>query len=957
MKTKKAPSLSKNPLIELSELGQSVWFDYIKKSLIESGELARMIEHDGLMGVTSNPSIFEKAIAGSNDYDADLAAERANCFRDPKGVYERLAIRDIQAACDVLSGVYTSTKRRDGYVSLEVAPTLAHDTQGTLEEARRLWKTVQRPNLMVKVPATPAGVPAIEKLISEGINVNVTLLFAVDAYLAVARAYVRGLEAFAKKGGPVARVASVASFFVSRIDTALDPLLDLKMKTAPTNAQRELAGMLRGKAAIANAKLAYAEYEKLLATKEWQKLAKRGAMPQRLLWASTSTKNPRYRDVVYAEELVGKDTVDTMPPQTFEAFRDHGRARATLNEGVDDARATLDAIDGLGVDFGAVTSKLLDDGVALFADAFEKLIGAVRAHAKPVDGPRLCAELPTGLASAVDATLAGWANGNKTRRLWNKDASLWTNGDEAQWLGWLDIVDQQRGELAKFAKLANELKGGAFKHCLLLGMGGSSLGPEVLKYTFGKHKGFPELLVLDSTDPQQLRAFEKQIDYAKTIFIVASKSGSTLEPNIFKQYFFERAKEELGAERAGAQFIAITDPGSNMQKVAEADHFGRVFFGVKTIGGRYSVLSDFGMIPAAISGIDVATLLERAAEMARACGPEVAPKSNPGVMLGAILGTAARMGRDKLTIVASPSLSHLGAWLEQLIAESTGKEGKAIVPLEGEELAHPDAYGDDRVFVYLSVAADIDAKQRKRLAALEAAGQPVVRIELADTYDLAAEFFRWEIATAVAGEVLGIHPFNQPDVEASKLETKKLTSAYEETGSLPSEAPFFTEGGIALFTDERNAAELRAATKKPSLVGYLHAHFGRVRPGDYVALLAYVEMNPANEQHLAATRLRIRDSKRVATCLGFGPRFLHSTGQAYKGGPQSCVVVQITCDDARDLGVPNQKYTFGVVKAAQARGDFAVLAERGRRALRVHLGKDVKKGLAKLGEAIKKALR
>lgn len=953
--TAPAPALTKNPLLELPELGQSVWYDSIRKSFLESGELARLIERDGLLGVTSNPSIFEKAIAGSTDYAADLAAERGNCARDPKGVYERLAIRDIQAACDAFAGVYKATKCRDGYVSLEVAPTLAHDTTGTLEEARRLWRAVKRPNLMIKVPATPAGVPAIERLIGEGINVNVTLLFGVTEYVAVARAYQRGLAAYAKKRGNVARVASVASFFVSRIDTAVDPLLEARAKSARTNAERELALALRGKAAIANAKLAYAEYHKLFATKEWQALARKGALPQRLLWASTSTKNPAYRDVVYAEELIGRDTVDTMPPQTVDAFRDHGRARITLTQGVDDARATLDALENLGVDFGGVTKQLLDEGVKLFADAFAKLLDAVRAHAKPAEGPRLAAELPSGLAHAVDATLASWTTEDKTRRLWNKDPSLWTNADENQWLGWLDIVAKQQTELAKFETLANEVRG--FKHCLLLGMGGSSLCPEVLKYTFGKQKGCPELLVLDSTDPQQLRAFEKKIDYAKTLFVVASKSGSTLEPNIFKAYFFTRAVEELGAERAGAQFVAITDPGSNMQKVAENDRFGRIFYGVKTIGGRYSALSDFGLVPAAISGIDVKTLLARASDMATACGPDVAPGANPGVRLGAILGTAARMGRDKLTIVTSPAVRRLGAWLEQLIAESTGKRGKAIIPLESEELAAPEFYGDDRVFVYLSVSGDADPKQQKKLAELANAGQPVVKIELVDTFDLAAEFFRWEIATAVAGEVLGIHPFDQPDVEASKIETKKLTSAYEETGSLPSEIPFFEGDGVELYTDEKNALELRDAAQKRSLAGYLRAHFERIRPGDYVALLAYVEMNPKHEELLAKTRLRVRDAKHVATCLGFGPRFLHSTGQAYKGGPASGVVLQITADDARDLQVPGAKYTFGVVKAAQARGDFAVLAERGRRVLRVHLAKDVKKGLEKLDEAVKKALR
>jgi transaldolase/glucose-6-phosphate isomerase len=942
MKTKQAATqtLSKNPLIELAELGQSVWYDSIRKSWIEAGELSRLIAEDGLRGVTSNPSIFEKAIAGSNDYAADLAAERANCARDPKGVYERLAVRDIQAACDAFAGVYRSTKCRDGYVSLEVSPELAHDTAKTLAEARRLWKTVARPNLMIKVPATRAGVPAIEALIGEGINVNVTLLFGVAEYVAVAKAHLRGLAAFAKKRGNVARVASVASFFVSRIDTALDPLLEARAKDAKTDAERELAVALRGRAAIANAKLAYAEYEKLLRTKEWQALAKRGAQPQRLLWASTSTKNPAYRDVVYAEGLIGRDTVDTMPPATVDAFRDHGRARATLSEGVDDARATLDALERLGIDFDALTAKLLDDGVRLFADAFAKLLDAVRAHAKPAPGPRLAAELPQGLARAVDATLASWTEQGKTRRLWNKDASLWTGGDEDRWLGWLDIVAQQCGELAKFEKLASEIRASRFEHCLLLGMGGSSLCPEVLKYTFGRTKGFPELLVLDSTDPQQLASFEKKIDYAKTLFVVASKSGSTLEPNIFKAYFFTRAVEELGAERAGAQFVAITDPGSNMQKVAESDRFGRIFYGVKTIGGRYSALSDFGLVPATIAGIDVKTLLERAADMARACGPDAAPSQNPGVALGAILGTAARMGRDKLTIVTSPSVRRLGAWLEQLIAESTGKQGKAIIPLDGEELARQDVYGDDRVFVYVSVAGDDDAKQAKKLAALAAAGQPVVRVELVDTLDLAAEFFRWEIATAVAGEVLGIHPFDQPDVEASKLETKKLTAAYEETGSLPAEEPVFVGDGVALYTDARNAAELREAVNKDSLAGWLRAHLARIRPGDYVALLAYVEMKKRHEQALEQTRLRVRDAKHVATCLGFGPRFLHSTGQAYKGGPNSGVVLQITCEPAREIEVPGSRFGFGVIAAAQARGDFDVLASRKRRALRIHLGSD-----------------
>ncbi|MBK8178145.1 MAG: bifunctional transaldolase/phosoglucose isomerase [Planctomycetes bacterium] len=956
------PVRAANPLLALAKLGQSAWLDFIRKDLLDSGELARLVAEDGLKGVTSNPAIFEKAIAGSKDYEADLALRRLECGRDPKAVYEELAVADIQRAADLLAGVYKASRRVDGYVSLEVSPHLARDTKATLAEARRLWKAVDRPNLMIKVPATKQGLPAIQRLIAEGINVNVTLLFSVESYLAVARAHMAGLAERAQKKHDVSKVASVASFFISRIDSAVDEALEKAAQEDKSPGLRDLALSLRGKAAIACAKLAYAEYEKLLSGKAWRKLARRRAMPQRLLWASTSTKNPAYADVLYAEGLIGPETVNTLPPQTLAAFRDHGRARVTLTAGVAEARASLREIEHCGVVLEKVSERLLEQGVVLFQESFDKLLEAVKRQALVPSGgnARLAAQLPPELAAAVDAGLEEWRTGGKLARLWNGDATLWTGADESKWLGWLGIVDQQLAEIGKFEKLAREMRESRFKHCLLLGMGGSSLCPEVLKYTFGKQKGYPELLVLDSTDPQQIRAFEKRIDYDSTLFVVASKSGSTLEPNIFKAYFHARAKEELGTYRAGSQFIAITDPGSQMQRVALEDGFGRIFFGLKSIGGRYSALSDFGMVPAALCGLDVRGLLERAAEMSRACGPAVDPRDNPGARLGLILGTAAKQGRDKVTLVASSSVQRLGAWLEQLIAESTGKLGRALIPLEAEALGSPKHYGTDRVFVYLSVRGDDDSAQAKALQKLEQAGHPVVRIELRDTLDLAAEFFRWEIATAVAGAVIGINPFDQPDVEASKIATKQLTAACEETGSLPAEKPLWSGEGVELYTDGANAAALSAALggkSRPKLADWLRAHFGRVAPGDYVALLAYLDMNPAHERELAALRHTLRDEKRAATCLGFGPRFLHSTGQAYKGGPNTGVVLQITCDDAKDLDVPGSKLSFGVVKAAQARGDFAVLAERGRRALRVHLGPDVKRGLKTLRAATQKALR
>jgi transaldolase/glucose-6-phosphate isomerase len=569
---------------------------------------------------------------------------------------------------------------------------------------------------------------------------------------------------------------------------------------------------------------------------------------------------------------------------------------------------------------------------------------------------RLKTSLPESLAAEVKTAIGEWQSGGKMQRFWQRDATLWTGDDEAKWLGWLDITEEQIAHPVELRNLAKEVWSAGFKDVLLLGMGGSSLGPEVLRLTFGKIAGYPDVHVLDSTDPAQVKAFENKIDIARTLFIVSSKSGSTLEPNIFKQYFFERVKQAVGADKAGSHFIAITDPGSKMQQVAEGDRFRHIFFGRASIGGRYSALSHFGMVPAAVMGVDIKKFLDRAQEMVRACGPSAPVEENPGAVLGIILGTAARNGRDKLTIISSPDISDLGAWLEQLVAESTGKLGKGIIPVDREELAAPEAYANDRVFAYIHTKHATDVRQDAKVAALEEAGHAVLRIAMADVYDLGAEFFRWEIATAVAGCILGINAFNQPDVEASKIATRNLTSEYEKTGSLPAEKSVVDDDGIRLFTDEKNAADLaRAAGSDKSLAGYLKAHLGRVGAGDYFAVLGFIQMNAEHERKLQAIRHAVRDRKHVATCLGFGPRFLHSTGQAYKGGPNSGVFLQVTCDDTLELPVPQQKYSFGAVKAAQARGDFQVLAERGRRALRVHLG-HVDAGLVTLTAAVQKAL-
>ncbi|MEO7145806.1 MAG: bifunctional transaldolase/phosoglucose isomerase [Bryobacteraceae bacterium] len=927
-----------NPLKQLLDYGQSVWLDYIRRGLITSGDLKKYIDDDGLRGMTSNPAIFEKAINGSNDYAEILKKLEQEGVTDPVKLFERLEIGDIQDAADILRPIYDQTKGADGYVSIEVSPYLGRNTKGTIEEARRLWGLVNRPNIMVKVPGTVEGVPAVHQLTSEGVNINITLLFAVEMYQAVAEAFIAGLEQRAKNGAPVSGIASVASFFVSRIDSALDPIFAAKPESQH----------LVGKIAIANAKLAYQRYKETIGGARWKALEAKGALRQRLLWASTGTKNPKFSDILYVAELIGPDTVNTMPPSTLDAFRDHGRPRRSLDDDVEAAYNSIESMTKLGLSLKDTTDKLVDDGLRLFSEAFDKLLNALDTRCKVGFKPKLTGQtykLADSAAQAVKASLDAWLAAGKVRRMWARDASLWTGTDESSWLGWLTITEDQIAHAHHLQDIAAKIKSGGFTDVLLLGMGGSSLAPDVMSRTFGRLDAFPRLHVLDSTDPAQIRAVEASVDPKKTLFIVSSKSGSTLEPNIFRDYFFERSG------RDGSRFLAITDPNSGLQREAEKDGFRQVFFGWPSIGGRYSALSDFGMVPSAVMGVDAVKFLDRTEEMVHACTSCVAPDHNPGVVLGTILGTLAKQGRDKVTLVASPAIHSLGAWLEQLLAESTGKQGNGLIPVDQEPLGDPSVYGNDRVFAYERFTPQPDAAQDAAIDALEKAGHPVVRIAVDDRYDLGQEFFRWEIATAVAGSILGINAFNQPDVEASKVATRELTSAFEKSGALPPETPILEEGGVRLFTDAANAQALAdEAGKDRTIAGYLRAHVNRLGAGDYFALLAFIQMNDAHLQALQKVRVAIRDRKKVATCLGFGPRFLHSTGQAYKGGPNSGVFLQITCDDAEDLPVPGHKYTFGIVKAAQARGDFQVLANRNRRALRIHLGRgaDVAQALASL---------
>jgi transaldolase/glucose-6-phosphate isomerase len=921
-----------NRLKDLQRFGQSVWLDFLSRPLFRSGDLEKLIETDGVRGMTSNPSIFEKSLAKGTDYDDEIA-HYVGKGEDVGAIFRHLSVEDIKQAADIFKPVYAETKGGDGFISIEVSPYLAMDTDGTIAEARSLWAEIARPNLMVKVPGTKPGVPAIRALIEAGLNINVTLLFARSAYAAVAEAYIAGLEARAAKGEDVANVASVASFFVSRIDSKVDAVIDAQGGDALKT--------LRGKVAIANAKLAYQQYKTFFSGPRWEKLATKGARPQRLLWASTGTKDKSYPDTLYVDTLIGHDTVNTMPPETMDAFRDHGTAADTIETDVAGAQKVLDDLKASGISLDAITDALVIDGVDQFAQAADKLYGALAAkRAKILGGglAKLTLTLSDEAQKEVDAAIK--AHGDAGRRMWAHDKSLWTGADEDKWLGWLDIAKRETDDLPRLAEFTKWAQG--FSDAVLLGMGGSSLCAEVLSDVFGSKPGSPKLHVLDSTDPERIATVRDAVDLPRTLFIVSSKSGTTLEPNILNAYFQEQVK-------APRQFVAVTDPGSALEKTAKEEDFARVFFGDPAIGGRFSVLSKFGLVPAAAMGLDVGRLLDDTQRMVTSCAAMSPPAHNPGVKLGLALGAlATKCGRDKITIVPSKALASAGLWLEQLIAESTGKKGKGLIPIAGEPLAGPETYGKDRVFVHLHLAGTEDSAAQLR--ALSDAGHPVIRLDIEDSYQIGQAFFLFEVAIALAGAVIGINPFNQPDVEAAKIKARELTDKFEETGTLDKQVPLFAAKDLTLYTGG-NAGQHDGTT----LVEILRGLFARIKEGDYFAILAYLEQTPAHEAPIQAIRLKLRDKKKVATCAEFGPRFLHSTGQAYKGGPNTGVFLVITHHSEDDLSIPGRTATFGTVEMAQAMGDCAVLAERGRRLLRVHLH-DEEAGLRELGEAIDAAL-
>ena len=886
-----------NPrLSALAAKGTSPWLDQIRRSLTQGGELRRMVEEDVLRGVTSNPAIFEKAILGSPDYDEQIE-QLARDGALARAIYQDIAIQDVQEAADLLRSVFDDLDGYDGYVSLEVDPDLAFDCDRTIAQAREYWSRVDRPNAMIKIPGTSEGLPAIERAIYEGINVNVTLLFSVEAYATVAEAYIKGLERRRAEGKDL-DVRSVASFFVSRVDSEVDKRLEAAGRTD-----------LQGQAAVANARAAYRRFEEIFRGERFADLLAAGAHVQRPLWASTGVKNPNYTETKYVEELVGPDTVNTMPMQTLLACAE--RLEVTGETVREDPAPVLDALAEAGIDMDDVTDQLLREGIDAFVTPMEKLLAGIEAKREAIFTGRpetIDSSLPDDLEPMI-AELVGRAQEERVpRRIWSKDDTLWGPAGQAEVadrLGWLNAHETYGEQIDDLEAFAREAAEAGYTDTLLLGMGGSSLAPEVLRRSFGEvlHDRL-RLHVLDSTDPGAVLAQQRALDLEHTLFVVSTKSGGTIETISLFEHFWSLRPH-------GEQFVAITDAGSSLEALAEERGFRRTFRNDPDVGGRYSALTYFGLVPAALMGVDLDSLLEGAGVAAEACSVGSTSEGNSGLWLGVSLGALALQGRDKLTFVVDDPIASFGLWVEQLVAESLGKQGKGAMPVTAEPVGAPPDYGDDRVFCYLRDMEAPNEALDEQVKALAGAGQPTVTLSAGGPGDLGRIFFFAEFATAVAGWALGINAFDQPDVQVAKDTTGDIL------GSLgPGDEP-----------DEPDDADDDA----------LRALIGEAGPGDYVALLGF--MAPSAEVDAAVAELRgvIRDATRAATTFGYGPRYLHSTGQLHKGGPASGRFLVLVHDGPEDLEIPGKPYTLRVLKNAQAFGDLQTLRARGRKAEKLRL--------------------
>jgi len=927
--------------------GQSLWLDTISRDMIAGGELRRLVSEVGIRGVTTNPDIFQKALATSRLYD-EAIGKLAGLGNSTLEIYEALVVEDVRKAADILRPVWEKSGGEDGYVSLEVSPHLAHDAVATMEEADRLWRAVNRPNLMIKVPATAAGVVAVEELIAQGINVNVTLLFSLRTYREVMEAYAAGLRRRAKRDLDLRSVRSVASFFVSRIDTAVDKMLAARVTNLP-QPQGEEAARLFGKAAVASAKLAFAEFERFFSGTGFAKLRAAGANVQRPLWASTSTKNPLYPPLAYVTPLIGRGTVNTVPRATLDVWLREGVVQPdAIRDDLDGAKQVIAQLEALGIHTETVAQQLLEEGVGRFINSFDVLLATVaRKRLEALGFPETQTEEAGSSSAGLKELLDAVTEARFIPRLWKKDTTLWTTDAKvaekiANRLGWLDAPFAMFAHCRVVQRFADDVRKSGIRHVVLLGMGGSSLCPEVCAKTFGARRGYPELIVLDNTSPDAVRAVEKRIDLTKTLFIPASKSGTTIETSSFYKYFNSRLIS-AGVQNVGDYFAAITDPGTSLAELARREDFRGLFENPPDIGGRFSALSLFGLVPMALLGLDIAQVLTRAAAYALDRSEVVRAESNSAVRLGVFMAQCARNGRDKLTLVLSEKIASFGDWAEQLVAESTGKRGVGILPVVHERLAPVSVYAADRAFVSMRLASE---KEDARVDALAKKGFPVARIVLRDALDLSVEFIRWELATAIAGALLGINPFDEPNVTESKQNTSRLLGEFVERHELPAPPVHVSTRGLELTFSQSATKVVGSKISRPR--DALRALLLSAEPPDYIAFLVYGAMQKRVDLKIAALRAALQKATTCATTFGYAPRYLHSTGQLHKGGPNTGIFITIVPEPHADVPIPGEPYSFATLSRAQALGDFEALDQHGRRAVLVRCGRDVAAALDEL---------
>jgi len=942
-------------LTNLLYYGQSYWLDNLTRKKIINGELAKRVSEQGLRGITSNPSIFNKAIANSTDYDEQITT-LVKQGSTPQQIYNALTIKDVQDACDILNPVYIEAGGTDGFVSLEVSPYLARDTQGTIKEARKLSIAVGKANCLIKIPGTPEGIAAIEQMLYEGININVTLIFSVKRYTEVAHAYIHAIERRVAEGKPVDHIISVASIFISRIDVLIDQILAM-YPTPLRDGKVYLSKLSAGRAGVATARISYQNFKEIFSSKDWEKLKKKGAHVQKPLWASTSNKDPLYKDVRYVEPLIGANTINTLPDETIEAFAAHGvLEKDTIDSGIKEAKQFFADLEKQGIDIDFVSQQLENEGVQKFTDSYNELIGNLANKRLSIlrEGASPQKSNCGTLQKKVDAAYKSIDEKQIGRLLFAMDPYLWKTDpqqvkDISRRLGWLTLPDDFTKNVEMLSAFALAVKEEGYTHAVLLGMGGSSLCSEVARETFGTVNGYLQLFVLDNTDPAAILDLEKKINIEKTLFIVASKSGNTEETLSFFQYFYHQLKK-LNKKGIGNNFVAITDDGTPLVKIAEKYQFRKVFVNNPDLGGRYSVLSDFGLVPMALMGIDIRAMLLNAKQMEDSCDG-VPAAVNPGIGLGVILGICERHGRNKVTYILSSSFSSFGYWVEQLLAESTGKEGRGLIPVNGELPGNPDVYGNDRIFIHMYLPSDNNEADEKKLKVLEEAGHPVVRIKVANKIALGGEYYRWEIAAAIAGIIIGINSFDQPNVEESKENTRQILKGWSKDGSFKNTEPIFKVENIAIYGGRKT--EQFTSSHHESLGDFINSFLAQAKPGNYIALLPYFLMTSYRTKILQTWRHQMRDELKEATTLLNGPRYLHSTGQLHKGGPDTGLYIILIGDEEEDLPIPGEKFDFGTLHQAQALGDFRSLDDIGRRVIFIHLGKDIDAGLEKLHQSLK----